>query len=329
LNFSNHTIFGLSLHSNISIPGLQEVAPLSTPDVEVHLGDEPCPDPSETPVSRALIFASSVRTETGEPSLQIWRVSPGSLVQIEYQDGLKFWVDQQGRSVWAKWPDTLALDDVAAYLIGPVFGLLLALRGMTCLHASAVAFEDHAVAFAGGDCAGKSTTAAAFARRGHAVISDDVVAIVERSGGFYVVPAYPHLSLWQDSVELLYGTGKMLPSFSRNLNKRRLELGANDLKFAEQALPLGAIFILGERSSADRAPYLETLSPQEALLSLVANSYAGHLVGAEAQASEFALLGRMVSTVPVRRLRPHTDPTRIQSLCDLVLDSHFPRTAGC
>ncbi len=153
-------------------------------------------------------------------------------------------------------PIRLTMDDVAAYLLGPVLGLLLQLRGTTCLHASAVAFGEQAVAFAGGDGAGKSTTAGAFARRGHAVISDDVVALVQRDGAFYVMPAYPHLSLWQDSVELLYGPDKKLPSFSRNLDKRRLALGANNLKFAEQPQALEAIFILGERSASEAAPFL-------------------------------------------------------------------------
>ena len=324
MNFAHHTVFGLSLRSNVSIPGLKETAPLSAaPDVDVHFGAEPFFESASVPASRDLIFASSVNAESGEPSLQVWQVLPGSWIELGYYDGLRFWVDQRGRNIWAKWPDTLTIDDVAAYVIGPVFGLVLQLRGITCLHASAVAFENHAVAFAGGDGAGKSTTAAAFARRGYAVISDDMVALVERDGAFYVLPAYPHLSLWQDSVELLYGPDKELPDFSRNLVKRRLALGANNLKFAERPLPLAAIFVLGERSASDAAPYWEDLPPQEALMSLIGNSFAGHLLDKKARAAEFASLGRVVISVPVKRLRPHTDPMQIQLLCDVIVQSHI------
>jgi hypothetical protein len=266
-------------------------------------------------------------SEAGEPSLQIWRISDGSLLELVYHDGLIFWIDRQGQNIWAKWPDALTMDDVAAYLLGPVLGLLLQLRGTTCLHASAVAFGEHAVAFAGGDRAGKSTTAAAFARRGHAVISDDIVAIVLRDAAFYVMPAYPHLSLWQDAVELLYGPHKKLPSFSRNLEKRRLALDANNLKFAEKPLALEAIFILGERSASEAAPFLEPLAPQEALMSLVANSFAGHLLDKRARAAELALFARVVETLPVRRIRPHTDPNQIQRLYDLVIGSLPPEGA--
>jgi hypothetical protein len=321
LDSANYTVFGFSLRSNVSIPSLKHVvASPVTPDIEVRFNDAPQLDSPATTDSPSLIFASSVKTELGEPAFRIWSISRGSLIHLEYQDGMNFWIDQEGKSVWAKWPDPSTLDDAAAYLLGPVLGLLLRLRGMTCLHASAVAFENRAVAFVGSEGAGKSTTAAAFVQRGHAVLSDDVVALVERGGAFYVMPAYPYLSLWPDAVESLYGPEKTLPSFSNNFDKRRLALGVNDLKFEEQALPLGAIFLLGERTSDEAAPYLESPTPQEGLRSLVANSYAGHLVDPAARASEFALLGRLVSTVPIRRLRPHTDPARIPRLCDLISD---------
>ena len=61
-------------------------------------------------------------SEAGEPSLQIWRISDGSLLELVYHDGLIFWIDRQGQNIWAKWPDALTMDDVAAYLLGPVLG---------------------------------------------------------------------------------------------------------------------------------------------------------------------------------------------------------------
>src|SRR5258708_3332580 len=106
-----------------------------------------------------------------------------------------------------------------------ILGVLVRLRGVTCLDASAVAIEDRWVAFVGPEAAGKSTTAAAFARQGYGVLSDDIVALVERDGAFHVMPAYPHLCLWPDSVKMLYGSSEMLPRFSPEWEKRRLALG--------------------------------------------------------------------------------------------------------
>ncbi|MBZ5696728.1 MAG: serine/threonine protein kinase [Acidobacteriia bacterium] len=249
--------------------------------------------------------------------MRIWTIADGALLRLDYIDGMQFWLDREGKSVWAQWPDTLSIEDAASYLLGPVLGLLLRLRGVTCLHASAVAFGDRAVAFVGAEGAGKSTTAAAFARRGCSVLSDDVVALREAGGTFHVLPAYPYLSLWPDSVEMLYGSGKTLPSFSENFDKRMLSLAEEHLKFEQEPLPLGGIFLLGEKSADAAAPLVETLPSRESLLALVANSYATNLLDTEMRAREFELLGRLVASVPVWRLRPREGAPQIDRLCDV------------
>jgi hypothetical protein len=250
--------------------------------------------------------------------LRIWQVAQGASLYLAYSDGMEFWLDRKGLSVWAQWPATSSLEDAATFLLGPVLGLLLRLRGVTCLHASAVAFEDRAIAFVGDEGAGKSTTAAAFARRGHPVISDDVVALVENEGAFQVLPAYPYLSLWPDSVNLLYGPDKTLPAFSANWDKRVLSLAQDRLRFEEKSLPLGAIFLLGERSRESTAPFLETPTAQESLVALVANSYATGMLDKDMRAEEFTLFGRMLARVPVRRIRPGAKSTQIGELCEVI-----------
>jgi len=315
----NYSVFGLSLQSNISIPGLNPSgAALHATDVVVHLGISPSFHSEISTERGVLTFVSSDIDAAGEPALRIWRVADGAYLYLAYCDGMEFWLDRQGTSVWSKWPASSSLEDAATFLLGPVLGLLLRLRGVTCLHASAVAFDDRAVAFVGDEGAGKSTTAAAFARRGHSVISDDVVAIVERDGAFHVLPAYPYLSLWPDSVKMLYGPEKTLPTFSANWDKRILSLAADRLRFEEKSLPLGAIFLLGERTSEIAAPLLEELSPQECFVSLVANSYATGTLDKEMRAQEFALLGRLLASVPVRRVRPHKNSAQIDRLCEVI-----------
>jgi len=287
-------------------------------DVELHLGIAP---PSQNEISaqpETLFFVSSDLVDSGEPSLRIWKVMDGAFLRMDYFDGMQFWLKPDGTEIWGRWPEGCSLNVAAMYLMGPVLGVVLRLRGITCLHASAVAFGDRGVAFVGDQGAGKSTTAAAFARRGHDVLSDDIVTIVERGGAFYVMPAYPYLSLWPDSVEMLFGSEKSLPSLSETVEKRMVSLPTNHLRLAEQPLPLAAIFLLGERSSDPAAPLLEAPTPSECLMSLVANSYATRILNEEMRAREFALLGRMLLAVPVRRLRPPADPSRINVLCDRV-----------
>jgi hypothetical protein len=190
---------------------------------------------------------------------------------------------------------------------------------VTCLHASAVAYGEQAVAFVGPAGAGKSTTAAALALRGHAVLSDDVVALAERDGSFYVPCAYPYLCLWPESVQSMFGSRNALPQFSANYEKRCLSLGKQELPFAERPLQLGAVYILGERRN-DPAPLVEELSQQKAFVSLVANTFGTNVVDGSMRAKEFETLGRLVPSVRVRQLWPHQDPNRLPELCQRICD---------
>jgi hypothetical protein len=314
-----YLIFGLQVRSNCSLPGLQTAtAALEESDITLHFGD--CPPSAEARNSGAeeCVFVSSLQEESGEPALRIWKTAGSALRRMDYADGTRFWVEARGRQVWAQWAERSSLEDAASYLLGPVFGFLLRLRGITCLHASAVQCGDRAIAFVGAEGAGKSTTAAALALRGHAVVSDDIVALTEEGGSFYAAPAYPYLSLWPDAAEALCGRSKSLASFSRNFSKRMLPVAGSDLRFAGEPVLLDSIFLLGPRSGDAAAPFVETTGKREALMSLVADSYANLLLSEEMRAREFAVLGRLVGTVPTRRLCAHEDTSRIGSLCDLI-----------
>ena len=326
MNFT-YAVFGLLLRSDLPIPGLIPVRPgqptsfesSNDPAVAVHLSAFPQNAAAIQSRAEELSYASPYKDESGNPALTIWRVTGSRYLRLAYSDGTQFWLDREGREVWTTWPDKSTLEDTATYLLGPVLGILLRLRGVTCLHASAVAFGERAVAFVGSEGAGKSTTAAALAQRGHAILSDDVVALAERNGSFLVHPAYPYLSLWPQSVESLYGSAEALPRFSVNYEKRCLSLPQQELKFEERVLPLAAIYILGDRRG-DPAPLVEELTPRKAFFSLVANTFATNTIDSGMRASEFEILSRLAPRVPIRALYAHQDAGRLVDLCDLLSD---------
>ncbi len=316
----NYSLFGLVLHSNLALPGIAPIDSTATSsDIELHLRISPDPG-GELPADvEELAYVSSHSTETGEPALRIWRAAKGALLRIAYSEGPQFWLDGKRENLWATWPATSSLEETSTYLLGPVLGLLLRLRGITCLHASAVAFKNRSVAFVGSEGAGKSTTAAAFAREGYGVLSDDIVALVEQGGTFHVMPAYPHLCLWPDSVKMLYGAPDALPQLSPEWDKRRLALGEEKARFENRSLPLGAIYLLDDRRP-DSAPSVEAVRPQAAFLSLVADSYASKILDRDLRAREFAVLGQVVTAVPVRRMRASNDPSRLGALCRAICE---------
>jgi hypothetical protein len=309
----HYFLFGLSLASNLPIP---ELPPVSTPPsaTDLHVHWQTAPDSVATASAADLAYISSYTDRAGEPALKIWSIPSANLLRLDYSDGAQFWVARDGKSVWSTWPDRLSIEDTATYLLGPVLGLVLRLRGVTCLHASAIVFGDSAAAFVGPEGAGKSTTAAALAREGHTVLSDDIVALHEERGHFLVKPAYPYLCLWPESVASLYGSADALPAFAADYDKRCLSLARESLRFAKSPVPLACIYILGERTE-DPAPLIELLPAQDAFVTLVANTYATKMLDSDMRRREFETLGRLMQAVPVRRVRAHSDPARIPDLC--------------
>jgi hypothetical protein len=294
-------------------------ASIDSPDVELNLG---CLlDPfaaAHSNHAESVVYTSAYTGTSGTPALRIFQQQKHGLFRLVYFDGMQFWMDRHGTKLWASWPSESSAEEAATYILGPVLGLLLRFRGITCLHASAVAIGGSAISFVGAEGAGKSTTAAAFARAGFAAVSDDVVALVERDGDFFVSPSYPHLCLWPESVEMLYGTTDALPPFVSNWEKRRLSVANGGARFEDSTLPLRAIYLLDE-IRGEPGPYVEAVTGQTGLLSLVANSFATNMLDSELRASEFRTLSSLVGKVPLRRLftnKGHLAPT---DLCQAVL----------
>jgi hypothetical protein len=332
-----YSAFGLLIHSNVPFPGVPPADssaafdPDSSREVRFHLKITPYPDAVSSPREKELAYVSSYTDETGAPMLRIWKAADESFLRLDYCDGTQLWIDRSRRNVFAAWPENLTLQNTLTYLLGPVFGLLLRLRGVTCLHASAVAFGDSSVVFVGSEGAGKSTTAAAFAKRGYAVLSDDIVALCDGCSltyfspvgtergphPFLVLPAYPHLCLWPDAAKFLYGSEEQFPRVAPEWEKRKLSLGASGTRFETRALPLAAIYLFADRA-ADRAPRVEAYPRKAALLTLVANTYANNLLDVAMRADEFAVLDRLVASIPVRLLTPHRDAALIEQLCNVV-----------
>lgn len=268
--------------------------------------------------TKQLWFVRPNEQPGADPRLIVWRLR--DYFHLRYADGTQFVVDNAGTRVWATWPtDTLTLEDTATYLLGPVMGFVLLLRGFISLHACAVAVDDQAIAIVGPAGSGKSTTAAAFAERSYAILAEDVVTLQDRGAEFLVQPGYPSIRLWPSSVEALYGTAATLPRLTPTWDKCYLDLTQEKYDFQQQPLPLAAIYLLGERQD-DHAPSINELASTKRLMSLVANTYATYLMDKTMRAREFEILGRVLKSVPIKRVTPHSDPARIGELCQTIID---------
>ena len=310
------SIYGIGVLANREIPGVP-TSRISSVDLHINFGS--LPDWTRTEASTDLkpFFASDMSDESGQPLLRFFRSTDPNYYRFLYSDQTEFLVNEDGSEVWGKWPESLTLEDAATYLLGPVMGFVLLLRGVVCLHASAVVIEDQAIALLGPAGSGKSTTAAAFSNRGYSVIAEDVVTLDDRDDHFLVRPAYPCIRLWPASVAALFGADECLPRLTPNWDKRYLDLSQN---FPAESVKLAAIYHLDNRRDSPEAPYVDGLNESDGLMSLVANTYATKLMDKQMRAREFELLTRVSHNVPLRRVTPHADTTRIPDLCDRILE---------
>jgi hypothetical protein len=291
--------FGLRLAANRPIPGLPVEHTGDPPDVVIELaparaGNARCEGPG------TLWRRHPVTDEQGRPALQVRRAASGDWYHLAYADGTEFVVGRGGRRIRGSWPSHFTLDDAATYLLGPVLGFALRLRGVVSLHASVVSIDGSAVAFLGPPGAGKSTLAARFTRAGHALVCDDAAALSPTDAGVLVQPGPPRVRLWPDSVALLFGPERLLPRLTPSWDKRRLDLAGSPNRVAREPVPLVAAYLLGPRGG--EALRSEALDPRETLLALIAHSYAGFFQEAPMRAREFQLLAELAASIPVHRV---------------------------
>jgi len=309
------SLYGLGVISDRPIPGVPS-STIASEDVRISFGSLPAWLNDVTATQIETSYVAENKSECGEPALRVFRVLDGKYYRFYYADQTEFLIDRAGTEVWAHWSASLTLEDTATYLLGPVMGFVMLLRGIVCLHASAIAVGDKAIALLGPAGSGKSTTAAAFSDCGYNVLAEDVVTLDDHGRQFLVRPGYPCIRLWPASVKALYGSESHLPKLTPNWDKCYLDLSE---RFHTQPLPLAAIYQLGERRHDAKAPFVESLDRSEGLLSLIANTYATKLMDRQMRAREFELLTRVLNNVPLRRVTPHADPARIPELCDTIL----------
>lgn len=311
--------FGMYLHSNGPIPGLVPSTNIQKADLQIWLDLMPPWLNQTESLALQKLYVSDFKTEDGLPVLTVEELLNGAYLQLTYYDRTKFIINQAGTEIWATWPDTLTLEDTATYLLGPILGFVLRRRGVVCLHASAVAIGDRSIAIVGAAGAGKSTTAAAFAKAGFPILTDDVLPLLDRKQKFFVQSAYPRVRLWPSSVKALYGKADALPCLTPNWDKRYLDLTQDGYEFQQQALPLSAVYILGDRITSSTAPFVETVPSHTGLITLISHTYANNLLEKKMRAVEFDLLSRVVAKVPLRKVTPHADSQKISQLCDVIL----------
>lgn len=321
--------YGLFLRTNRTIPGLVSVPETRPGDVHVEMAGAQPRQKSSAP--QAILYASPGRDERGEHFFEAHRLDGDRgtryRLRFAYEDAYaEFLIDQAGSQVRAIWSDVVPYEDVVTLLLGPVLGCILRVRGVTCLHASVVAAsDDGAIAIIGPKGGGKSTVAAVLAQRGCAVLADDVAALAQEKDAFLVQPGCLRMRLWPSTVDVLPGlTAAALPRVLSEMEKRYVDLtveqNATQWRFQPEPLPLVAIYVLDDPNPSETVPHVTPISPANSLIALMNNTYVDYMLDQTGRAHDFAVLGRLVSTVPVRQIHRPFDLNALPQTCQAILD---------
>jgi hypothetical protein len=301
-------IHGLVIDASVALPGI-ELVQSTQPDLIIrvvdHLAEPRPPFTVRYGVETTSSEAPGVRI-TSDAHGQIW---------FRYGDGTAFDVDLSSS------PTAIAvviapgqtLEDMCAYLYGPVLGYVLRARGILAMHASCVTIEGRAVLFGGAPGAGKSTTAAALVQRGARPVSDDLTALTPRDGGFIAHRAFDHFRLWTQSEPLLFGRSDVLERITPGWDKRRFPVRHDE--DASAIYPASVIYLLDW--AEEETLSIEALRGGDAFVPLTTITYANYLLDTAQRSTELVQLGALMACCPVRRFT-RGPAHSMDEICDYV-----------
>lgn len=215
--------FNLNVFSQIPVTGLAENFS-ETPDIVIREGI--IPEKIENPLNRGVLF------QAGENEFLL------------HVNGLaKFYV-QNGRTITVDIKDNEARNDVSAFILGTVFGALLHQRRLLPLHGSAILFREKGIIFSGNSGAGKSTLAAAFIEKGAKLLADDISLVGFEKEQPQIIPAFPGMKIWEDSLKELGKNPKHYNPIRKDLKKYLYPVK----KFHTQTAGINHIFIISSHN---------------------------------------------------------------------------------
>ena len=278
--------FGLNIESEVSLSGL--VTGLEPIDVTISYGPVNKPWPAESEERRMY-----VREFEGDIYI-VWHSESGNEQRLLIQAGQEIIVDA------GEEPSNAIIKQA---IQGLGLGLLLHQREQYVLHASSVEINGEAIVFIGFKGAGKSTTASALFAKGHALVTDDVLAIdmPKNDPRAFAHPGIPSIKLWPDSVKASLGEDpENVPRIFNQEEKRLLSLGD---RFVKAPLPIRCVYVLAYAECVGGLPIIERLSGSQSCIELIRHSYGIRTMGSRGRnKSHFIQTTELLKRVPVYRL---------------------------
>lgn len=288
-----YAAYGLLIDSELPLPDLaREPAPSARPDVLVRLGPVAPPSPGAVLLPRGL-WVDDGRIGIDVPDVGRYACSDGSRITLEPAPGAS--------------DDALRL-----FLLGSALGCLLSQRGLLVLHGNAFVVDGGCAVVLGHSGAGKSTLAAEMHRRGHVVLSDDVVP-VDPAGR--AVPGWPRIKLWQDALDRLGLTSSGLDRVHDRFAKFHVPLDRS-VAGRPEPVPIRWVYVLDRYDGPLR---VVPVPGAAAFASLHEHSYRNEVLVGELRRTHLARSAHLLRTARLARVDRPRGVDSVASSADAIL----------
>ena len=249
----SYRVSGLAVASEVDLPGLIPGDPAAAPDVTIRRDSVPMTLDDAVAIGPNWQRADS-RFLMRVPAIARFLLEDGQRIAFEAEDGAE-------------------PQDVAVFLSGSVFGVLLHQRNHIVLHSSAVLVGGKAVLFCGVSGAGKSTLAAALGERGYPLVADDQCAVELDDGVPRIHPDGRQMRLWENSIRELDLVARRGDAMRNRIQKFYVD----PVDASLDPVPVGAIYALAVLKPS-RAAGIAQPNVVDATKLLIANAYRPALI---------------------------------------------------
>ncbi|MCK9518165.1 MAG: hypothetical protein M0R74_03915 [Dehalococcoidia bacterium] len=215
-------------------------------------------------------------------------------------------------------PDALE-SDAENMLVGPVLSVAGQLAGHVMLHASAIEFEDAALAFSAPSGWGKSTLVASFRDDGLPLMSDDVLPLQFDGDTTFAVPYLPKLKLWAAS---LRGLGAREAAFTPVLSwrdKRRVKVEAGWGELAHDPRPLRILYLLAPHPDPNQPIAFEQVETTKCWAAVHSCMYMAEMLHGARAVAALDGAARIAASLPVRVVRYHRSFDNLPAIREAIL----------
>ena len=254
------------------------------------------------PLGAPLVIESGPRLGLPAPDGGNARSRDGRRVRLVVPGIGRFHIDDGCRVV--AWPEAgTSAETLSQQLSGTVLALVLMQRDVLVLHGSVIAFGDRALVVMGHSGDGKSTTAAACARAGHTLLSDDLAPLdlADR-----VVTVRPTCALVRLGHE---------PGLARPEGRHWLAAGKTAVRLGSDPSDAPTRVVAIVRLVVDEDTGVQTMTGSAAVLALLEHVFCRPAFPTTRAAWAMQQCARIASTCPVVTL---ARPKRIDVLDDVV-----------